>query len=53
MSLLRVGIAGLGVVGAEVFRILSAHSSFKVTAVSARNKSKDRGLDLQGSMYGR
>ncbi|OFW96317.1 MAG: homoserine dehydrogenase [Alphaproteobacteria bacterium RIFCSPHIGHO2_12_FULL_45_9] len=51
MSILRVGIAGLGTVGAGVFRILSDHPSFKVTAVSARDKSKDRGLNLSGVTF--
>lgn len=46
MSVLRVGIAGLGTVGAGVFQILANHPSFKVTAVSARDKSKERGLNL-------
>ena len=46
MSVIRVGIAGLGTVGAEVFQILSCNPSFRVTAVSARQKSKDRGLNL-------
>lgn len=46
MSVLRVGIAGLGTVGAEVFQILSRNPSFQITSVSARNKSKDRGLNL-------
>ena len=52
---LRVGIAGLGTVGAGVVKIvqeqgalLQARSgrSIEVTAVSARSKSKDRGIDL-------
>lgn len=46
MSLIRVGIAGLGTVGAGVFKILADNPSFEVTAVSARNKFKDRGLNL-------
>src|SRR6476620_15261 len=54
---LRVGIAGLGTVGAEVVRlierqgrILSARSGrgVRVVAVSARSKAKKRGLDLRG-----
>lgn len=52
---LRVGIAGLGNVGASVFRLLEQHAALVggraqrpvvVTAVSARTKSKDRGLNL-------
>lgn len=48
MTHIRIGIAGLGTVGAGVFHILSANPAFKITAVSARHKSKDRGLDLSG-----
>jgi homoserine dehydrogenase len=52
---LRVGIAGLGTVGASVIRILARQSEgvtrrsgrpVQVTAVSARDRAKDRGLDL-------
>lgn len=52
---LRLGIAGLGTVGVGVVKIvqkkadlLAARSgrSIVVTAVSARNKDKDRGVDL-------
>ncbi|MDD9899577.1 MAG: homoserine dehydrogenase [Alphaproteobacteria bacterium] len=52
---LRVGIAGLGHVGADVFRLLHEHADLLsdrthrrivVTAVSARDKTKDRGIDL-------
>lgn len=51
----RVGIAGLGTVGASVIRILDRQSDvlaqragrpIAVTAISARDKAKDRGLDL-------
>src|SRR5258708_8379412 len=54
---LKVGIAGLGTVGAEVVRLieqqgatLSARSgrSVRVVAVTARSKAKKRGLDLRG-----
>src|SRR5205823_5421162 len=54
---LRVGIAGLGTVGAEVVRLiesqgrtLSARSGrgVRVVAVTARSKVKKRGLDLRG-----
>src|ERR1700709_881520 len=54
---LRVGIAGLGTVGAAVVRLieeqartLSARSgrSIRVVAVTARSKAKKRGLDLSG-----
>lgn len=54
---LRIGIAGLGNVGASVFRLLQTNGDaltartgriFQVTAVSARDKSRDRGIDLSG-----
>src|SRR4051812_35946886 len=54
---LKVGIAGLGTVGAEVVRlieeqarVLSARSgrSIRVVAVTARSKVKKRGVDLRG-----
>ena len=54
---LKVGIAGLGTVGAEVVRLienegkaLSARSGrgVRVVAVSARSQAKKRGLDLRG-----
>ncbi len=54
-SPLRIGILGLGTVGAALFRALQDnHQSIKdrsgrsiiVTAVSARDKSRDRGLKL-------
>jgi homoserine dehydrogenase len=54
---LKVGIAGLGTVGAEVVRLIEAQQSIlsarcgrgiKVVAVTARNKAKKRGIDLRG-----
>jgi len=54
---LKVGIAGLGTVGAEVVRLLEQQSralsarcgrSIRVVAVTARSKAKKRGLDLAG-----
>ena len=54
---LRVGIAGLGVVGGEVARQLShrgadiaavAGRPFAITAVSARSRNNDRGFDMTG-----
>jgi homoserine dehydrogenase len=54
---LRVGIAGLGTVGAEVVRVIESQSSalsarcgrsLRVVAVTARSKAKKRGLDLAG-----
>lgn len=52
---LRVGVAGLGTVGASVIRLLDERRdalkalsgrSIQVTAVSARDRSRDRGIDL-------
>jgi len=52
---LRVGVAGLGTVGAETARLLieradalAAHAGrpIAVTAVSARDRTRDRGVDL-------
>ena len=56
-QLLRIGIAGLGTVGAGVVKLLATHRDqlaaragrpLVVSAVSARDKSKDRGVDLDG-----
>ena len=53
---LRLGIAGLGTVGAAVLRLLAqnggllaerAGREISVTAVSARQRGRDRGVDLQ------
>ncbi len=52
---LRLGIAGLGTVGVGVIRIVQKHADMLrartgrdvvITAVSARSKDKDRGVDL-------
>ncbi len=54
---LRIGLAGLGNVGAGVLDVIKKNGSLltdragmpiKVTGVAARNKSKDRGHDLSG-----
>jgi homoserine dehydrogenase len=54
---LKVGIAGLGTVGAEVVRLLERQAGvlasrcgrgIEVVAVSARSKTKKRGIDLRG-----
>jgi len=54
---LRIGIAGLGTVGASVLRILRRQENalaarcgrtIRVTAVSARDRRRDRGVDLGG-----
>ncbi len=52
---LRIGVAGLGTVGAGVVRLLQEHSDLlarragrplAITAVSARDRNRDRGIDL-------
>lgn len=52
---LKVGLAGLGTVGSSVIRLIAEGQlaarcgrPVEVVAVSARDKSKDRGLDLSG-----
>src|SRR4051812_41305965 len=54
---LKVGIAGLGTVGAEVVRLIETQSAalsarcgrgVRVVAVTARSKGKKRSLDLRG-----
>lgn len=54
---LRIGVAGLGTVGASVLRILRDKAEMltrqcgkpvTVTAVSARDRTRDRGIDLDG-----
>jgi homoserine dehydrogenase len=54
---LRIGIAGLGTVGAGTFRLLRANADLlaqrtgrrlEIRAVCARDRTKDRGLDLEG-----
>ncbi|WP_199089866.1 homoserine dehydrogenase [Bosea sp. ASV33] len=54
---LRIGIAGLGTVGASTLRILRRQENalaarcgrtIRVTAVSARDRNRDRGIDLGG-----
>ncbi len=55
-SPLRIGIAGLGTVGASAVRLLAQHAELLsaraqrplcVTAISARDKNKNRGIDLK------
>lgn len=57
---LRVGIAGLGTVGASLVRVLNEKSGLlisqcgrpiTVTSVSARDKSRDRGVDISGFQW--
>jgi homoserine dehydrogenase len=54
---LRIGIAGLGTVGVSVLQLLrrqhdalkaSTGRDIRVVAVSARNRARDRGIDLSG-----
>jgi len=54
---LRIGIAGLGTVGGGVLQILHGNAdllagrtgrALQVAAVSARNRSRDRGVSLEG-----
>ncbi|WP_375381924.1 homoserine dehydrogenase [uncultured Sphingomonas sp.] len=57
---LRVGLAGLGTVGGGVMRLLAANGelvarragrAITVTAVSARDRHRDRGIDLSGAEW--
>ncbi len=57
MTPLKIGIAGLGTVGAGTVRLLAENAPLiaaragrpiRVTAVSARDKSRDRGIALAG-----
>jgi homoserine dehydrogenase len=57
MSDLKVGLAGLGTVGAAVIRMLERRAgdlaartgrNLKVVAVAARDRTRDRGIDLSG-----
>ena len=57
---LRIGIAGLGTVGIGVLKILHEKKtlledrtgrSIEVTAISARTKSKDRGISLNNYVW--
>src|ERR1044072_1529168 len=54
---LKVGIAGLGTVGADVVRLIEAQGAalaarcgrgIRVVAVTARSRAKKRNLDLRG-----
>jgi homoserine dehydrogenase len=49
MPPLRIAIAGLGTVGAAVFKLVQQQSvPVQIVAISARDKTKDRGLNLAG-----
>jgi len=61
-SPLRIGIAGLGTVGAGVVKLLAEHGRLlavrggrplKIVAVSARSKAKKRDIDLTGLRWER
>ncbi|WP_118133046.1 homoserine dehydrogenase [Oceanicella sp. SM1341] len=54
---LRIGLAGLGTVGAGVVKMVQTHAELiaaragrplQIVAVSARSRAKDRGVDLSG-----
>ncbi|MFV3128838.1 homoserine dehydrogenase [Niveispirillum sp. KHB5.9] len=54
---LRIGVAGLGTVGGGVLKVVSANAELlakragrpiQVVAVSARDRTRDRGVDLSG-----
>ncbi|AVA21428.1 homoserine dehydrogenase [Rhizobium sp. LEGMi198b] len=54
---LKIGIAGLGTVGASLVRIIQSRANelavtcgrpVKIVAVTARDRTKDRGIDLTG-----
>jgi homoserine dehydrogenase len=54
---LKVGIAGLGTVGASLVRIIQTRANelattcgrpIQITAVTARNRTRDRGIDISG-----
>ncbi|MCI4664186.1 MAG: homoserine dehydrogenase [Neomegalonema sp.] len=59
-SALRIGVAGLGTVGGGVLKIIETHREqlaaragrpITVTAVSARQRGKDRGVDLSDIVW--
>ena len=56
---IRLGIAGLGTVGTGVLRLVTEHADLlaarcgrriEIAAVSARDPSRDRGVDLRRSL---
>jgi len=57
---LRIGVAGLGTVGTSLLQLLERHGTMiaaragrtlAVTAVSARDRNRDRGVDLSGMAW--
>src|SRR5262245_17817667 len=60
MSALRIGIAGLGTVGGGLVRLLAEQRQalsqrcgreLKLVAVSARDRKRQRGIDLSGATW--
>ena len=60
MESINIGIAGLGTVGTEVVKQLKINANFlnkkagaklNLTAISARNKGKDRGFDASNLIW--
>ena len=58
---LRVGLAGLGTVGTGVIRLVEENAALiarragraiEIVAVTARDRTKDRGVDLSGYRWG-
>lgn len=59
-NMIRIGIAGLGTVGIGVVKILNRHQAvlaersgvaLNITAVSARDRSRDRGIETSGFRF--
>ena len=59
-DVLRLGVAGIGTVGASLLRLIERHGNelavradrpISVVAVSARDRNKDRGVDLSGTTW--
>ena len=57
---LKVGIAGLGTVGASLVRIIHSRADglattcgrpIEITAVTARDRTRDRGIDISGATW--
>ncbi|WJH39886.1 homoserine dehydrogenase [Aliirhizobium terrae] len=57
---LKVGIAGLGTVGASLVKIIQSRASelattcgrpIEITAITARDRSRDRGFDMSGMAW--
>ena len=57
---LRIGVAGLGTVGASLLRLIERHGNdlavrcgraVSVAGVSARDRRKNRGIDLSGARW--